>query len=466
MTSFSLDRLKNNWQNTKSSLWFLPTALGLLALILSYAVPAIDTHLPRQIAAHSGWLFYGSPDAARTLVSTLAGSLITVISLLFSITILTMQQASTQFTSRVLRNFTDDRGVQWVLGTYIATFVYCILILRRVRSATGGVANFVPVLSITLAIVLAVICVALLVYYVHHIATLLQSATVIERVHRSLISVIEDRYPTRSSDEDEHADPASKNRTADIRRLAADPDAFQVHAQAFGFLRSIDENTVLKLLPDESVGIVDVALGQYVPADTALLKVSKSIDDAGCLKRIRAAFILDRQRSLPDDVLFGVRQLVDIALRALSPAINDPTTAEHVIATLSNVLIDLGGRSLPSPVRHRSDSDESRSPVMWVRRPTYADFVESAFSQIRRAARNDVDVTLHLLHALRSVALRVNEDHARPVWEQVSRIVTQINESNFTPEDRAMLLRVANSGDTSEGVAGIVESGAGGERFR
>ncbi len=457
--------MQDAWQNTKTSLWFLPTALGLLAVILSYGVPTIDTHLPRQIAAHRGWLFYGSPDAARTLISTLAGSLITVISLLFSITILTMQQASTQFTSRVLRNFTDDRGVQWVLGSYVATFVYCILILRRVRSASGGVSNFVPVLSITLAILLAVVCVALLVYYVHHIATLLQSATVIERVHRTLFSIVEERFPEQTRDEDEPAESRSDIRATDIRRLSADQDAFKVHSESFGFLRSINEDAILRQLPGGSVGIIDIAPGQYVPTDMVLLKVSESIDDADCIKKIRSAFILDRQRTLPDDVLFGVRQLVDIALRALSPAVNDPTTAEHVIATLSNVLIELGGRSFPSAVERRSDDDESSSTVVWIRRPDFSDFVESSFAQIRRAARNDVDVTMHLLHALRSIAGRVGDERARPVWEQVSLTVSQINASNFIEEDRAMLLRVANSDDTRRGIAGIASSADGAEHI-
>ncbi|MGA7669394.1 MAG: DUF2254 domain-containing protein [Nitrolancea sp.] len=444
MPNLSVDRLQTIWQNARSSLWFLPASLGILAIVLSWLVSDLDHHLPRQIALHRGWLFYGSPDAARTLLSTLAGSLITVISLLFSITMLTMQQASSQYTSRILRNFTDHRGVQWVLGVYIATFMYCVLVLRQVRSSTDQASNFVPALSISLAILLAVICVALLVYYVHLIATMLQAATVVERVHDGLIHAIDHNYPA------DRAEGTDEDRPLDeVRRLARRSGGLRIHSEGSGFLRSVDENTILKAIPDGSWAITELALGQYVLSDAVLLESSNNIDDPDRVRRIRNAFILDRQRSLPQDTLFGVRQLVDIAVRALSPGINDPTTAEHAISCLTDGLIRLGDRPFPPRVTRGPESDGCGSSIIWVDRPNFARFVDSAYAQIRRAARNDVDVTLHLLKMMRMLAAHVPASRAEPVWEQIARTVSQIRQSSFTPEDRTMLFEVANDGARS-----------------
>ncbi len=441
MPNLSIDRLQTLWQNARSSLWFLPASLGILAILLSWLISDLDHHLPRQIALHRGWLFYGSPDAARTLLSTLAGSLITVISLLFSITMLTMQQASSQYTSRILRNFTNHRGVQWVLGVYIATFMYCVLVLRQVRSSTDQTSNFVPTLSITLSILLAVICVALLVYYVHLIATMLQAATVVERVHDGLIQAIDHNYSA------EREEGRNEDRTLEeIRQMARQSGGFRICAEGSGFLRAVDEKTILQAVPDGSLAITELALGQYVLSDAVLLESSTQIDDPECIRRIRNAFILDRQRSLPQDTLFGVRQLVDIAVRALSPGINDPTTAEHAISCLTDALIRLGDRPFPPHVTRGSEGEGGETSIIWMDQPDFARFVDSAYAQIRRAARNDVDVTLHLLKMMRVVAAHVQASRAEPVWEQITRTVSQIRQSSFTPEDQAMLLEVANHG--------------------
>jgi uncharacterized membrane protein len=438
------ERYRNSWHNIQSSLWFLPAVLGLVAIILSYVLPQIDTHLPRQIAVHRDWLFYGSPSAARTLLSTLAGSLVTVIAVLFSITMLTLQQASSQFTSRVFQNFTNDRGNQWVLGTYIATFVYCILVLRRVRSESAQTGNFVPVLSITLAVLLAVICIALLVYYIHHSATLFQAATVIERVHHDLLGSIDQYYPQT---EDRTLPPANDD-LDDFKRIFTAREGERICSNESGYLRNVDVGAILKAIPKGTWGIVHLALGQYVVTDTVLLEAGTEID-AERVKKIRRAFVLDKERTLPEDTLFGIRQLVDIGVKALSPGINDPTTAEHVISALSDALVRLGGRQFPSRIHHRSTEDGEQQVALWVHRPEFDDFVESSFAQIRRAARDDVDVTLHLLQMLDGIAKRLTERRSQPISELVGHIVSQVNQSGFIPEDRTMLLAAAHTVEQS-----------------
>ena len=187
-------RFARGWETIKESLWFVPALLvalagGLVALTLS-----IDERDP-LLQGLRPWLFGGSASAARALLAAIAGSLITVVALAFSITIVAIQQAATQFSPRVIRNFMRDRGNQVVFGAYIATFVYALLVLRQVREDRDGASEFVPALSITAALLLALVCVALLIYFIHHAATSLQVATIADNIRRELRDGLERLYP-------------------------------------------------------------------------------------------------------------------------------------------------------------------------------------------------------------------------------------------------------------------------------
>ncbi len=439
MSKMPFERYRNTWHNIQSSLWFLPTVLGLTAFILSYLLPEIDLRMARQLAAHRGWLFSGSPSAARTLLSVLAGSLITVITVLFSITMLTLQQASSQFTPRVFQNFIDDRWNQWVLGTYIATFLYCILVLRQVRSETAALHDFVPVSAITLALVLAVVCIALLVYYIHHTASLFQAGTIIERVHHDLIGTIDRLYP---ESHDLTQQPATEELQSFKQRFMAQAE-YRIHSEETGYLRSIDEESICRALPGGACAAIRPAVGHYIVANTVLLEATEVMDDERRVQQVRAAFVLDRERTLNQDALFGVRQLVDIAVKALSPSINDPTTAQHAISCLGNALIRLAGRAFPTRIRVHGGEDDQTRVMVWVNRPEFADYVEMSFSQIRRSARDDVEVTWYLLDVLDAVAQNTSDDRAHVIQEQIDRIVAQVNAANFITADRERLLAAA-----------------------
>ena len=187
-------RLRDLWERLTSGLWLVPTALVALACGLAALTLLIDERFP-DLGGLRAWFFGGTASAGRDLLATIAGSLITVVALAFSGTIIAIQQASTQFSPRVIRNFMRDHGNQIVFGTYIATFVYALLILRQVRTADESVDPFVPALSITLALMLALLCVALLIYFIHHVATSLQVATISETIRRELRENIETLYP-------------------------------------------------------------------------------------------------------------------------------------------------------------------------------------------------------------------------------------------------------------------------------
>ncbi len=180
-------RLRDLLENIAASLWLVPTLLALLAAGLATLTLFLDERVP-DLGGLQPWLFGGTASAARSLLSSIAGSLITVIALAFSSTIVAIQQASSQFSPRVIRNFIRDKVNQLTFGTYVATFVYALLILRQVRDDQSGVGEFVPALSVTCALVLALTCVGLLIYFIHHTASSLQVATITAAVHHDLRS--------------------------------------------------------------------------------------------------------------------------------------------------------------------------------------------------------------------------------------------------------------------------------------
>ncbi len=449
-------KLTNAWDNLNASLWFIPALLTVAAAGLSTLLLYIDARAP-DLGGGRVWLFGGTADSARTLLSTVAGSLITVASLAFSITIVAVQQASTQFSPRVIRNFMRDRGNQTVFGVYIATFAYALLVLRQVREPGEGGAGFVPALSITGAIALALLCVALLIYYIHHIATSLQVATIADNIRRELREGIEELYPAGIGE------PLPPDEGGDEPRLPAGPPAAVIRAEEAGFLRAIDEEQLLAAL-GPAIGTVRVRpqVGAYVPSGTALAELwpaaAPAADGAAIehatVDAIRQAFTIDRQRSQRQDLLFGIRQLVDIALKAISPGINDPTTAEQCLSHLGDTVGRLAGRAFPPRWRRAPGSDT----VLVLNRPDFAAIVDAAFSQIRREAQDEFHVTGYLLHTLEPIAQRVpTPERAAAIRHQVEQVLAALESQSFTDADKAALRELAGE------VLGTLDCAAGAE---
>jgi uncharacterized membrane protein len=187
-------------------------------------------------------------------------------------------------------------------------------------------------------------------------------------------------------------------------------------------------------------GIVIPWNGAYVSHRQPLVEVDpRSASDEEQLSRFRSAFVLDRERTLAQDELFGIRQLVDIALKALSPSIHDPTTAEHVISCLGDVLIVLADREFPSPTRSLEQDGTEGDVNVWINRPDFAAFVETAFGQIRRTARDDVHVSSHLLEVLTSLERHTSGARAYIVGNEIDRLMWQIDQSDFDPVEKKRL---------------------------
>ncbi|MFC7543288.1 DUF2254 domain-containing protein [Siccirubricoccus deserti] len=308
----------------------------------------------------------------------MASSTIGVAGTTFSITVAALSLASGQMGPRLLRNFVRDSGNQYALGIFLGTFAYALVVLRTVRSVEE--VAFVPHLGVTGALLLALLCVATLVWFVHHVATGINVETVIDVVHEEFSEAI-DRL--------DHGAPASV-------AGSAPPRGVPVTLAERGYLRAVDHNGLANWA--EETGAVVVLLvrpGDYLFPEAAVAELiqGRGSEEAG--RAIRAAFSLGSRQAATQDLEFAVRQLVEIALRALSPGINDPFTAVAVVDRLGAALCEIAPRRLTGPTIERGGR------VVLHREVTdYAGLCDAMFHMIRQNAAGSPAVLIRLLETL------------------------------------------------------------------
>lgn len=426
-------QIRNALGNIRSSLWFIPALMVVGAVVLSSALLYADAILglePRTIA----FLFGGTASAARELLSVIAGSLITVVAVAFSITMVALAQVSNQFTPRILTKFMRDRGNQLVLGTYIGTFTYALLVMRQVRESSDGNAGFVPPLAVSMTILLALASLGALIYFLHHMVQSLQVASILRSLRHDLDSDLRALFPVRfgQASEDPPTMAALERECGSLCRGRHSV----VRADQSGYLRIIDEDQLTASSRRASFVRVVPYVGQFVMQGGALAEVwADELLSEEARADARGAFVLDYERSLSQDPLFGIRQMVDIGVKALSPGINDPTTAEQSLAHLGDIVAELLEREFPSPLRRAEDGT-----TYLFSSPSFSHYVEACFGQIRRAARDDVHATLYLLGVLHELAGRVpNRERGEPLRAQVDEVLAMLDSRDFSESDRQVV---------------------------
>lgn len=370
--------------------WSLPAviilALGGLAVIVVdvQQLDALPSWLPED------WIYGGGDTGARTLLGAIASSTIAVAGTLFSITIAALTLASSQMGPRLLRNFMRDRGNQVTLGVLLGTFAYTLIVLRSVRG--GESSPFVPTLGVTVGLVLAGACIALLVYFIHHVASRINVDTVIALVHAEMEADLA-RLTLDSA-------PPTPPDTVDWSR------AMTVCLPVSGYLQQVDASSLADWA-DEHDCVVNLLRrpGDFVFPHTPIARVSSAVDEADAAIRHRIA--LAPRPGAPGDLTFTIGQLVEVAVRALSTGVNDPRTAISVLNRLGAALAILAPRHLDSGVVQRDGVARLR-----VRAPRYGDVTDVMFDMIRESAGGSPSVLIHLVVVLAEVA-RVETDPER-----------------------------------------------------
>ena len=418
-----LTKLGAWWIWVRESLWSLPTLLTALAVALAAATLWLDGLLQRNPRVDY-LAFAGGAEGARGVLSAIAASLITVTGVVFSITIVALQLASSQFTPRVLRHFTGDRANQLVLGVLIGTFTYTLLVLRTVRADGRDVGTFVPALSVGLAVVLALVSIGFLIFYIHHAARSIQAAVIIERAAHDTLTLI------RRSCPEGPAEPAEGSPCPVLPETEGAPIC-SPHA---GYLQAVDLDGLAELAGQAGVTIrMELSVGEFVLPGARLASVWPASVSDEVRDDICQAFVLGPERTLQQDVAFGLRQLADIAIRALSPAVNDPTTATMCIDRLAELLVTLGTRESPEQVRV-----DEKGRVCLVARPLrFERAVELSFAQIRHYGTGDAVVARYLLETLGRIAALVPGDRRGPLARQMGLVRQAARERIGQPADLA-----------------------------
>lgn len=416
-------------EELRTNLWLVPTfvvlgALGLFALTLQ-----LDRGAYRGRFQPPSWVISGGSDAARQILTSIAASVITVVGIVFSITIVTLTLASTQFGPRMLRNFIRDRGTQLTLGAFVATFVYCVVVLVSIGPGDRG--EFVPHISITTAFGLVLVDLAVLIYFIHHIATQIQLPQVIAGVAQDLAHAV----AVQSADQPRLAAQKQERGPALDELLARiETEGGVIRTPKSGYLQFIRHQTLIRIATEADAVIrLPYRPGHFLVEGRELASVYPAEAAERVAKYLARAQATGPHRTLTQDVAFGVDQLVEIAIRALSPAVNDTFTALTCIDWLGDCLCKIAPIWSPTQV-HRDHGGVIRVISDQV---SYERLVQRAFDKIRQASRGMPAVMIRQLDALTTIMEQtIDTQRAEVLMEQAAMIHRANVESVAEPADR------------------------------
>jgi uncharacterized membrane protein len=417
-------KISKLWDQLHSSYWFIPAVMAVVATALAFTMLNLDR--TGKVDINYWWVYTGGADGARSLLEAVASSMVSVAATAFSITIVALQLAASNFGPRLLRNFMQDTGNQVVLGTFISTFIYCLLVLRTIHGERDGYSQFVPQLAVTVGILLAIISIGILIYFIHHASTIIQASHVIQNVSEDLHSAIKRLFPQkigRSESEDSLG--------VEEIPMSFEEEALPIRANGTGYLQAIDDEELMKIACKQNLLLrLQTRPGKFLVQGSDLVLVFPGTEvNKKLTKEINDAFILGKERTEQQDVEFPINQLVEIALRAISPAVNDPFTAIRCIDQLSAGLSHLVQRNFPSSYRY--DNNKLRVIAEGVK---FAGLTDAAFNQIRQYGRSDVAVTIRLLEAIALIATYTNNFKYQAVLRHHADMILQNSRQELSQE--------------------------------
>ncbi|MBW4457761.1 MAG: DUF2254 domain-containing protein [Nostoc indistinguendum CM1-VF10] len=442
-------KISKLWDQLHSSYWFIPAVMAVVATALAFTMLNLDRI--GKVKIDYWWVYGGGADGARSLLGSVAGSMISVAATAFSITIVALQLAASNFGPRLLRNFMHDTGNQIVLGTFISTFIYCLLVLRTIHGEGDGYEKYVPQLSVTVGTLLAIISIGVLIYFIHHASTIIQASHIIQNVSEDLHSAIERLFPKKIG----YGEPEDSLGVEEIP-ISFEEEALPIRANGTGYLQAIDDEELMKIACKHNLLIrLQTRPGKFLVqgGDLVLVfpgeKVNKKLT-----KQINDAFIWGKERTEQQDLEFPIDQLVEIALRAISPGINDPFTAIRCIDRISAGLCHLVQRDFPSPYRY----DKNKKLRFIAKGVDFQGLVERAFNQIRQYGKSDAGVTIRLLEAIATIATYTNNSkyqaslrhHADMILQDSREALSQEQDRKDVEESYYQIIKNLNNDDTNK----------------
>ncbi len=420
-------RLNDLVERARVSLFFLPmvgvlgaVALGGASLALDRRFVEASTDLPIGLVS--------TVDAARAVLSTVAGATITFASIAFSVALLIIQQASSQYSPRVVHTLFRDPFNKRVMGLVVGTFTFCVVVLRSVRTALEqGGDPIVPNVSVALAVVLGIATILAIVAFINHSAHSMDVSEILERVRVDTIEVVQRTWREHETDEDGHVDPVGTPSPA----VGA-----ELRFRCTGWIRRLDIDALFEAIEPGHTLHLEMTPGRYAIAGTILGHLEPRPEDLEAVQRaVNAAVVTGTTRTTQQDAAYGLRQLADVALTALSPGVNDPTTAQDAIFHSAAVLVEMLRRDPPLPTV--MDRDGKR--VIAAENAAPAELVRLAFAETRRAAVHHPAVCVYLLSALAMVAEPITaldlDERTAELSEQAALVVDGCRAEGLLPDD-------------------------------
>jgi uncharacterized membrane protein len=373
-------------------------------------------------------------SGARGMLSAIAGSMMTVASLTFSLTISTLAAASSQYTSRLIRNFMRDRLNQFVLGYFVGLFAYCLVVLRTIRSGDEGA--FVPPLAVMGGLLLALVSIGVLICFIHHIAESIQVGIILSRVTDETLTAIKELFPADVGNSAEATDALDEEVPDEYRWYA-------ITAERFGYVESLDAKGLLAMAT-EMDGVIRMSadIGSFVTPAGALCEIA-SVSPPGdeLIARVRGAFDIGASRTIEQDAAFGIRQIVDISLKALSPGINDTTTAVMCVEHLAVVLETLAARTIPDQLR----AEDGKVRFLASGR-SFDVLVRLCLDQIRQSASGNTVVIVAILRAIEAAGRQTSSAARRQTLSKHANLIAALARQSVTcPEDLGPVMATAQS---------------------
>ncbi len=425
-------RFRHYWQQLQESLWFVPGLMVITAIGLAGGLIEFDANTSWNGTKRYPLLFGVGAEGSRGMLTAIAGSMLTVAALAFSLTLTTITQVSSQYSPRVLRNFMADKINQIVMGYFVAVFTYCLIVLGTIRGTDEN--KFVPGTAVLAGLVLALGGVAALILFIHHIAESLQTGTIVRHIHQETVDAIENLYP------DKFGAPISDPDETKAAQAYSDATTgwYPVLSGRTGYLQRINTDGLLRWAIKHKVVLrIDRDMGAFVGENSVIFSVRSGTerpdpDEVDWPDDLIKYVSIGRNRSISQDVSFGVQQLVDIALKALSPGINDTTTAVMSIDYLGAIVSELAHRDFPSPLR--SDGKYLRISVMSA---DFESYIRLAFDLVRINGKGNHAVLQRLIRALALISDCVVDDTRKVIIrEQASLTVAHAQETLATDYEK------------------------------
>ncbi len=410
------------WEKLNASFWFIPIMMLLITIGSAIGFIYLDSRIQ---LSHDGVLRYllpASVDSARSLLTIIAGAMMGVAGTVFSITLVVLTLASSQLGSRLVRNFMYDKLNQVVLGSYVSSFVYCLIILSSLKGIDSF--EFIPAISVLVAIALAIAGIVLLIIFIHHVSMSIQSDKVISDISEAMSKSIRKLFPEGIGHEEEKQVPdiASLEKKYTFKT--------EIRSKKSGYLQSVDGQGLMNIAKDNDCTIIlHHRPGDFLVQDMVLCDVLSNVEcDKEVHKKIQADFIIGKVRTPLQDAEFSIHQMVEIAARALSPGVNDPYTAIACIDNLTSVMCYLTGVEFPSPYRY--DKQDKLRVIADIH--TFSGMLNASFNQLRQYAERNPSVMIRLMEAMNTLNAFARNKNQQELILQHAEMIMNAAEKTFS----------------------------------